>query len=81
MIYPSLRIITSYVPLDEWYRKCTDDEEMDKNYNGSSARQQLDRRINTVIKVDKSEIKVYYHDSYGYDKLLYNARYILYCTY
>ena len=53
---------------------------MDKNYNGSSARQQLDRRINTVIKVDKSEIKVYYHDSYGYDKLLYrlpNATYLL----
>ena len=76
----SMIIITSYVPLDEWYRKCTDDEEMDKNYNGSSARQQLDRRINTVIKVDKSEIKVYYHDSYGYDKLLYrlpNATYLL----
>ena len=76
----SMIIITSYVPLEEWYRKCTDDEEMDKNYNGSSARQQLDRRINTVIKVDKSEIKVYYHDSYGYDKLLYrlpNATYLL----
>ena len=67
----SMIIITSYVPLDEWYRKCTDDEEMDKNYNGSSARQQLDRRINTVIKVDTKEIKVFKHNEYGYDLLLY----------
>ena len=73
-------IITSYVPLHEWYRKCTDNEEIDKDYNGSSARQQLDRRINTVIKVDKAQIKVYYHDSDGEDTLLYrlpNATYLL----
>lgn len=73
-------IITSYVPLQEWYRKCTFNDEMDKDYNGSSARQQLDRRINTVIKVDKAQIKVYYHDSQGEDTLLYrlpNATYLL----
>ena len=76
----SMIIITSYVPLNEWYRKCTEDEDMDKNYNGSSARQQLDRRINTVIKVDKAQIKVYNHDSDGEDVLLYrlpNATYLV----
>ena len=73
-------IITSYVPLHEWYRKCTDNEEIDKDYNGSSAREQLNRRINTVIKVDKAQIKVYYHDCNGEDTLLYrlpNATYLL----
>ena len=73
-------IITSYVPLHEWYRKCTNNDEMDKDYNGSSAREQLDRRINTVIKVDAAQIKVYYHDSEGEDTLLYrlpNATYLL----
>ena len=73
-------IITSYVPLYEWYRKCTDNDEMDKDYNGSSARQQLDRRINTVIKVDKAQIKVFAHDKDGNDTLIQtlpNAAYLL----
>jgi hypothetical protein len=73
-------IITSYVPLHEWYRKCTNGDGMDKDYGNSSARQQLDRRINTVIKVDAAQIKVYYHDSQGEDTLLYrlpNAAYLL----
>lgn len=73
-------IITSYVPLYEWYRKCTDNDEIDKDYNGSSARQQLDRRINTVIKVDKAQIKVFAHDKDGNDTLIQtlpNAAYLL----
>ena len=73
-------IITSYVPLHEWYTKCTEKEEMDSNYNSSSARKQLDRRINTVIKVDQGQIKVFRHDEYGEDNLIQrlpNAAYLL----
>ena len=76
----SMIIITSYVPLYDWYRKCTDNEDMDKDYNGSSARQQLDRRINTVISIDQAQIKVYNHDEYGEDTLIEripNAAYLL----
>lgn len=76
----SMIIITSYVPLYDWYRKCTDNEEMDKDYNGSSAREQLNRRIQTVIKVDKTEIKIYRHTESGNDHhacTLPNAAYLL----
>ena len=73
-------IITSYVPLYEWYKKHTFGDGIDKDFNGSSAREQLNRRIQTVIKVDKEEIKVYKHTEDGHDhhvRTLANATYLL----
>lgn len=73
-------IITSYVPLYEWYRKHTFGDGIDKDFNGSSAREQLNRRIQTVIKVDKEEIKIYKHTEDGNDlhaRTLPNAAYLL----
>ena len=73
-------IITSYVPLYEWYKKHTFGDGIDKDFNGSSAREQLNRRIQTVIKVDKEEIKIYKHTADGNDhhaRTLPNAAYLL----